>query len=166
MAIRSTDARGPSYPSCPVCEKATFLYHDKKHLATTAAVTRSATIHCLYQGPVLFRLYPCPSTLERRTSIDALPCPCDAQGFELVYLCKNSFRNIALILRIVMNIQASHTTISNWCIHFVPMFQNIAIQLIPSNNLIFKFIFFYNFVLLTSALNGLTPAQCTRSQPA
>ena len=33
----------------------------------------------------------------------------------MFYLGKNSFRNIALILRTVMNIQVSHTTISNWC---------------------------------------------------
>ena len=30
-----------------------------------------------------------------------------------------------------MNIQVSHTTISNWCTRFAPLFQNIALQLIP-----------------------------------
>jgi len=52
----------------------------------------------------------------------------------MFYLGKNSFRNIALILRTVMNVQVSHTTISNWRTHFAPMFQNIAIQLIPALN--------------------------------
>lgn len=49
----------------------------------------------------------------------------------MFYLGKNPFRNIALILRAVMNIQVSHTTISNWCTRFAPMFQNIVLQLIP-----------------------------------
>ena len=52
----------------------------------------------------------------------------------MFYLGKNSFRNIALILRTVMNVRVSHTTISNWCTRFAPMFQNIAIQLIPALN--------------------------------
>ena len=52
----------------------------------------------------------------------------------MFYLGKNSFRNIALILRTVMNVQISHTTISNWCTKFAPMFQNIALQLIPALN--------------------------------
>ena len=47
---------------------------------------------------------------------------------------KNSFRNIALILRTVMDVKVSHTTISNWCTKFAPMFQNIALQLIPALN--------------------------------
>ena len=55
-------------------------------------------------------------------------------ALSMFYLGKNSFRNIALILRTVMNIQVSHTTISNWCTNFAPLFQNIALQLIPALN--------------------------------
>ena len=55
-------------------------------------------------------------------------------ALSMFYLGKNSFRNIALILRTVMNLQVFHTTISNWCTRFAPMFQNIAIQLIPALN--------------------------------
>lgn len=55
-------------------------------------------------------------------------------ALSMFYLGKNSFRNIALILRTVMNVQVSHTTISNWCTKFAPMFQNIALQLIPALN--------------------------------
>lgn len=55
-------------------------------------------------------------------------------ALSMFYLGKNSFRNIAVILRTVMNIQVSHTTISNRCARFAPMFQNIAIQLIPTLN--------------------------------
>ena len=55
-------------------------------------------------------------------------------ALSMFYLGKNSLRNIALILRTVMNVQVSHTTISNWCTKFAPMFQNIALQLIPALN--------------------------------
>lgn len=52
-------------------------------------------------------------------------------------LGKNSLHDIALILRTVMDVRESHTIISNWCIRFAPMFQNIAIQLIPALNINF-----------------------------
>ena len=50
-------------------------------------------------------------------------------ALSMFYLGKNSFRNIALILRTVMNVRVSHTTISNWCTNFAPMFQNMAMIL-------------------------------------
>ena len=55
-------------------------------------------------------------------------------AFSMFYLGKNSFRNIALSLRSVMNIQVSHTTIANWCTKFAPMFHNISMQLVPALN--------------------------------
>ena len=53
-------------------------------------------------------------------------------ALSMFYLGKNSFRNIALILQTAMKIQVSHTTIGNWCTRFAPLFQNVAIQLIPA----------------------------------
>jgi len=53
-------------------------------------------------------------------------------ALSMFYLGKSSFRNIALILRIAHNIKVSHTTVSNWCKNFAPMFANIAIELVPS----------------------------------
>ena len=55
-------------------------------------------------------------------------------ALSMFYLGKNSFRNIALSLRSVMNIQVSHTTIANWCTKFAPMFHNISMQLVPALN--------------------------------
>ena len=52
-------------------------------------------------------------------------------ALSMFYLGKNSFRNIALILRTVYNIKVSHTTISNWCKKFAPLFNNISLELIP-----------------------------------
>ena len=49
----------------------------------------------------------------------------------MFYLGKNSFRNISLILRTAFNIKVSHTTISNWCTKFAPLFDNIRIELLP-----------------------------------
>ena len=52
----------------------------------------------------------------------------------MFYLGKNSFRNIAQILRVTNNVKVSHTTISNWCKKFAPYFNNIALEVIPMLN--------------------------------
>ena len=52
-------------------------------------------------------------------------------ALSMFYLGKNSFRNIAQILRVVNNVKVSHTTISNWCKKFAPYFNNIALELVP-----------------------------------
>ena len=55
-------------------------------------------------------------------------------ALSMFYLGKNSFRNISLILRIMHNISVSHTTISDWSKKFAPMFNNLALELIPMMN--------------------------------
>lgn len=50
----------------------------------------------------------------------------------LFYVGKNSFRNIVQIMQLLHNISVSHTTISNWCTRFAPLFHNIAMELIPA----------------------------------
>ena len=55
-------------------------------------------------------------------------------ALSMFYLGKSSFRNIALILRTVNNIKVSHTTISNWCKQFAPLFHNISLELVPLLN--------------------------------
>ncbi len=52
----------------------------------------------------------------------------------MFYLGKNSFRNIALILRVTNNIKVSHTTIANWCRKFAPLFNNLSLELMPLMN--------------------------------
>ena len=49
----------------------------------------------------------------------------------MFFVGKSSFRNIALILRSVMNVPVSHTTIGNWCTRFAPLFHNLSLELIP-----------------------------------
>jgi putative transposase len=52
-------------------------------------------------------------------------------ALSMFYLGKNSFRNISLILRTAFNIEVSHTTISNWCTRFAPLFDNMRLKLLP-----------------------------------
>ena len=52
-------------------------------------------------------------------------------ALSMFYLGKNSFRNISLILKTAFNIKVSHTTISNWCVKFAPMFDDMRIQPVP-----------------------------------
>ena len=52
-------------------------------------------------------------------------------ALSMFYLGKNSFRNISLILKTAFHIKVSHTTISNWCVKFAPMFDDMRIQLVP-----------------------------------
>ena len=97
--------------------------------STILARTGSAGTPFLYQSLQLFQLFGKTDFKRMRYPVHVI-----LMALTMFYLGKNSFRNIALILRTVMNIQVSHTTISNWCTRFAPMFQNIAIQLIPALN--------------------------------
>jgi len=52
-------------------------------------------------------------------------------ALSMFFLGKNSFRNIALIFRIAFNVKISHTTISNWCTRFAPLFDDMRLKLLP-----------------------------------
>ena len=51
-------------------------------------------------------------------------------ALSMFYPGKNSFRNISLILKTAFNIKVSHTAVSNWCVKFAPMFDDMRIQLV------------------------------------
>lgn len=55
-------------------------------------------------------------------------------ALSMFFLGKNSYSNISLILQTAFNIKVSHTTISNWCVKFAPMFDDMRIQLMPLLN--------------------------------
>ena len=113
-------------------------------MGTSAPLEKNARRSSLPLGPGLFpvRIKAClcfspvhvQAVWQDGLQADALSCPCDPHGLASVLPGQNSFRNIALILRTVMNVQVSHTTIRNWCTRFAPLFQNISIQLIPALN--------------------------------
>jgi transposase-like protein/rubredoxin len=116
------------YPTCPVCGKAMFLHHDHscdKKCGHSIFVPKPAAVTA-----------PSMSKLSGKTDFKRMRYPVHVilTALSMFYLGKNSFRNIALILRTVMNIQVSHTTISNWCTKFAPLFQNIALELMPTLN--------------------------------
>jgi len=50
----------------------------------------------------------------------------------MFFIGNNSFRKIAFLLRLLHNVSVSHTTISNWCTRFAPLFHNIALELTPT----------------------------------
>ena len=127
--------RTKNYPSCPVCGKAAFLHHDKEHYSNYRCCDKKCSHSFFVPKPTAISA-PSMSKLFGKTDFKRMRYPVHVilTALSMFYLGKNSFRNIALILRTVMNVQVSHTTISNWCTRFAPMFQNIALQLIPALN--------------------------------
>ena len=124
-----------SYPSCPVCGKAMYLHHDREHYAQYTCCDKKCRHSVFVPKPSSIQP-PSMSKLFGKTDFKRMRYPVHVilMALSMFYLGKNSFRNIALILRTVMNVRVSHTTISNWCTKFAPMFQNIALQLIPALN--------------------------------
>lgn len=73
------------------------------------------------------RLVPCAERLPFCITMMSIT---QTTALSMFYLGKNSFRNISLILKTAFNIKASHTTVSNWCVKFAPMFDDMRIQLV------------------------------------
>ena len=118
---------------CPVPFAYIFLY--LHHFAVTQILGQTPATLFFVPKPTAISA-PSMSKLFGKTDFKRMRYPVHVilAALSMFYLGKNSFHNIALILRTVMNIQVSHTTISNWCTKFAPMFQNIALQLIPALN--------------------------------
>ena len=120
------------YPLCPRCGKSTFLHHDYEHYLNYRCGDKKCN-HSLFVPKPTVISAPSMSTLFGKTDFKRMRYPMQTiiMALSMFYLGKNSFRNIALILRIVNNIKVSHTTISNWCKNFAPLFQNLALELVP-----------------------------------
>lgn len=127
--------RQRSYPSCPVCGKAMFLHHDSKYYSNYRCCDKKCN-HSIFAPKPTAVTAPSMSKLFGKTDFKRMRYPVHVilMALTMFYLGKNSFRNISLILHTAMNIHVSHTTVSNWCTRFAPLFQNIAIQLIPMLN--------------------------------
>ena len=124
-----------SYPTCPVCGKAMFLHHDHKYYSNYQCCDKKCGHSIFVPKPAAISA-PSMSKLSGKTDFKRMRYPVHIilTALSMFYMGKNSFRNIALILRTVMNIRVSHTTISNWCTKFAPLFHNIALELIPTLN--------------------------------
>ena len=123
------------YPVCPVCGKAMFLHHDHKYYSNYQCCDKRCN-HSVFVPKAAAVTAPSMSKLSGKTDFKRMRYPVHVilTALSMFYLGKNSFRNIALILRTVMNIRVSHTTVSNWCTEFAPLFHNIALELIPTLN--------------------------------
>lgn len=123
------------YPRCPVCGKASFIHHDYMHY-TNYRCCDKACRHSFFV-PKCNSIKPTSMTnLFGKTDFRRMRHPVHLiiTALSMFYLGKNSFRNIALILRVAFNIKVSHTTISNWCKNFAPLFNSYSLQLMPSLN--------------------------------
>lgn len=123
---------GGKYPSCPVCGKASFLHHDYEHYSNYRCCDKKC-YHSFFvwkntaiQSPSMSHLFGKHDFKRMRYPVHII-----ITALSMFYLGKNSFRNISLILRTVFNIKVSHTTISNWCKGFAPLFDDMRIRLMP-----------------------------------
>lgn len=125
--------RESPYPLCPVCGKSSFLHHDYEHYSNFRCTDKKCNHSFFVAKPALIAA-PSMSLLAGKVDFKRMRYPVHIiiTALSMFYLGKNSFRNIALILRLVFNVKVSHTTISNWCKSFAPMFDNIRLELISS----------------------------------
>lgn len=123
------------YPPCPRCGKSTFLHHDHEFYSNYRCCNKKCN-HSLFVPKNTAISSPSMSKLFGKTYFKRMRYPVQTiiMALSMFYLGKSSFRNISLILRIVNGIKVSHTTISNWCKQFAPLFQNISLQLVPMLN--------------------------------
>lgn len=124
-----------NYPRCPVCGKASFLHHDHKHYSNYRCCDKNCN-HSFYVAKHTSVDSASMSSLFGKNDFKRMRYPVHLiiTALSMFYLGKNSFRNIELIFRIAFNVKVSHTTISDWCKKFAPMFQNFSLQLMPALN--------------------------------
>ena len=122
----------PKYPACPRCGKATFLHHDFDYYSNFRCGDKNCN-HSLFIPKATAISSPSMSKLFGKSDFKRMRFPVHTivTALSMFYLGKNSFRNIALILKTVNNINVSHTSISNWCRQFAPLFHNLSLELIP-----------------------------------
>ena len=120
------------YPPCPVCGNASFLHHDFEHYSNYRCNDKKCN-HSFFSFKNTAIQSPSMSTLFGKHDFKRMRYPVQLiiTVLSMFYLGKNSFRNISLILKTAFNIKISHTTVSNWCTRFAPMFDDMRIQLLP-----------------------------------
>ena len=123
---------GRKHPSCPRCGKAAFLHHDYEHYSNYRCCDKRCN-HSFFVVKGTAVADSSMSALFGKTTFKGMRYPVFiiVTALSMFYLGKDSFRNISLILRTVFNIKVSHTSISNWCTKFAPLFDNMRISLMP-----------------------------------
>ena len=124
--------RQRSYPPCPHCGKASFIHHDYEHYTNYRCCDKRCN-HSFFVVKGHAVAESSMSQLFGKTNFKRMRYPVFLiiTALSMFYLGKSSFRNISLILQTAFNIKVSHTTISNWCKQFAPLFHNISLELVP-----------------------------------
>lgn len=124
-----------AYPPCPLCGKASFLHHDYKHYSNFRCGDKSC-YHSFFVAKPTAIDPGSMSSLFGKVDFSRMRYPIQIvlTALCMFYLGKNSFRNISLILRTAFNVKVSHTSISQWCHKFAPMFDNMRLTLLPVLN--------------------------------
>lgn len=120
------------YPACPRCGKASFVHHDYDYYTNYRCTDKHCNhSFCVVKGAAVAE--SSMSSLFGKTSFKRMRYPVFViiTALSMFYLGKSSFRNISLILRTAFDIKVSHTTISNWCTNFAPLFDNMRLKLLP-----------------------------------
>ena len=120
------------YPSCPLCDRASFLHHDYQHYSNFRCCNKA----CNHSFFVFKGNSIAPASMTKlfgKTDFKRMRYPIFVitTALSMFYLGKNSFRNISLILQTVFNIKVSHVTVANWCTRFAPLFDNMRLKLMP-----------------------------------
>ena len=115
-----------------MCGKTSFLHHDYEHYSNYRCSDKKCN-HSFFEWKSAAITAPSMSSLFGKHNFKRMRYPIQiiVMALSMFYLGKNSFRNISLILRTAFHIKVSHTTISNWCVKFAPMFDDMRIQLVP-----------------------------------
>lgn len=114
----------------PCAERLPFCITIMSITQTTAALTKSATIPFFMEVRYCYRSVYVNPFRQAQFQAYALSRSNYHHALSMFYLGKNSFRNISLILKTAFNIKVSHTTVSNWCVKFAPLFDDMRIQLV------------------------------------
>lgn len=124
------------HPPCPMCGKASFLHHDYEHYSNYRCCDKNCN-HSFFEWKAAAISAPSMSALFGKHDFKRMRYPAQIiiTALSMFFLGKSSYRNISLILKTAFNINVSHTTISNWCVKFAPMFDDMRIQLMPLLNL-------------------------------
>jgi len=121
------------YPSCPNCGIGAYLHHDYEHYSNYRCNDKKCNHSFFVCKPTTIA----PASMSKlfgKNDFKRMRHPVHVilQAIIMFYIGTTSFRKIALILRFAYNVKVSHQTISDWCKKFAPMWQNIALELIPA----------------------------------
>ena len=121
------------YPSCPKCGKASFLHHDRAHYFNYRCANKKCN-HSFFVPKGSAIETSSASKLLGKTDFKRMRFPVHIvlNALAMFYIGTTSFRKIALILKLIHHIDVSHQTISDWCKKFAPMWQNMALELVPA----------------------------------